>query len=255
MQARRSPAPRHWAIRLVRNVPGAIWQGSLAAIRVGLIISVVLTLILFAVLLVFRDVNPPGSTLMLLQRIGGQTIDQRWVALDAVSVHVIRAVIASEDGRFCAHRGIDLAELQEAIEKAEERGEDVRGASTITMQVAKNLLLWPSRSYVRKALEIPAALAIEQVWSKRRILEIYLNIAEWGPGIFGIEAAARHHFKKPASRLTTQEAALLAVSLPNPIDRNAGRPGPGTRRLATTIEQRMRDYPRQTRCIEGERKG
>jgi monofunctional biosynthetic peptidoglycan transglycosylase len=239
----------------VRNIPGAIWHGSLAAIRVGLLLGIAAALVLFAVLLLFRTVDPPGSTLMLMQRVGGQTIDQRWVPLDKVSVHVVRAVIASEDGRFCSHRGIDLAELQEALEKAEERGEDVRGASTITMQVAKNLLLWPSRSYVRKALEIPAALAIEQVWSKPRILEIYLNIAEWGPGIFGIEAAARHHFKKAASRLTAQEAALLAVSLPNPIDRNAGRPGPGTRRLAATIEARMRDYPRLTRCIEGERKG
>ena len=117
------------------------------------------------------------------------------------------------------------------------------------MQVVKNLFLWPSRSYVRKAIEIPLAYAIEAAWSKRRILEIYLNIAEWGPGVFGAEAAARYHFSKPALLLTPREAALLAVSLPNPFERQAGRPGPGTLRLADNLLLRMRAAQGNAACV------
>ncbi len=117
------------------------------------------------------------------------------------------------------------------------------------MQVVKNLFLWPSRNYVRKALEIPLTYVIEAAWSKQRILEIYLNIAEWGPGIFGAEAAARYHFRKPASTLNPREAALLAVSLPNPFDRQAGRPGPGTARLADNLLLRMRAGQGNTACV------
>jgi monofunctional biosynthetic peptidoglycan transglycosylase len=108
------------------------------------------------------------------------------------------------------------------------------------MQVVKNLFLWPSKSYLRKAIEIPLAYLIEVVWPKQRILEIYLNIAEWGPGVFGAEAAARYHFRKPAALLGPREAALLAVSLPNPFERDAGAPGPGTQRLADNLLLRMR---------------
>src|SRR6185436_4995918 len=121
-----------------------------------------------------------------------------------------RAVIASEDGRFCQHHGVDWDEIEEAIERA--RDGIPRGGSTISMQVVKNLFLWPSKSYVRKALEFPLTFAIEMAWSKPRILEIYLNIAEWGPGVFGAEAAARYHFGKSAATLTPSQAALLAVS-------------------------------------------
>ena len=117
------------------------------------------------------------------------------------------------------------------------------------MQVVKNLFLWPSKSYVRKAIEIPLAYLVEAAWSKRRILEIYLNIAEWGPGIFGAEAAARYHFGKPASLLSPREAALLAVSLPNPFEREAGSPGPGTQRLADNLLLRMRAAPGNASCV------
>jgi monofunctional biosynthetic peptidoglycan transglycosylase len=147
-------------------------------------------------------------------------------------------VIASEDGRFCRHRGIDWRELRAAIEDADELSE-ARGGSTITMQVAKNLFLWPGRSFVRKALEFPLAIWIELLLSKRRIMEIYLNIAEWGPnGEFGVEAAARRAFNKPARQLSAGEAALLAAVLPNPKRRSASRPGPAVRRIAGIVQGR-----------------
>lgn len=156
--------------------------------------------------------------------------------------------MVSEDGRFCVHHGVDLGEMRAAFQRA--RDGVPRGASTITMQVAKNLFLSPLNAYVRKVVEIPLALVIDAVWPKWRTFEIYLNIAEWGPGIFGVEAAARHHFKKSASRLNESEAALLAVTLPNPIGRNAAAPGTGTQRLAQRIQLRMRGMPRATACLD-----
>ncbi len=205
-----------------------------------------------AAIALFRFVDPPGSMLMLSQRLGGGEVDQRWVALPEISPQVVRAVVASEDGRFCRHWGIDPREIVAAIERA--RDGVPRGASTITMQVAKNLFLWPSKSYVRKALELPLTLAIELMWSKARILEVYLNIAEWGPGVFGIESAARYHFSKPARSLSRAEAALLAVSLPNPISRDAGDPGGGLRRLAKMIEARTLNDPGAASCVLGLRR-
>ena len=196
---------------------------------------------------VFRFVDPPGSMVMLIQRLGGTTITREWRDLDQISSELARAVVASEDTRFCRHWGIDPTELRDAVMRA--RDGTPRGASTITMQVAKNLFLWPSRSYVRKALEVPVTLAIEAAWPKRRILEVYLNIAEWGPGVFGAEAAARHHFGKPARRLDAREAALLAVSLPDPIGRRAGKPGRGLQTLARMIERRARGLGRSIDCL------
>jgi monofunctional biosynthetic peptidoglycan transglycosylase len=220
------------------------------SLRWPIAIALALSAVFLAVLLLLRFADPPGSTLMLGRRLAGTEIAQHWVPLEAVSPALIRAVIASEDGRFCRHRGVDVAELDAAIEKAERTGDPVvRGASTITMQVAKNLFLWPGRSTLRKGLEILMALAIEQVWSKQRILEVYLNLAEWGPGVFGIEAAARHHFARPAHRLGEREAALLAVALPNPHERTAGRPGPGMVRLAGVIEARARLIGPRIDCI------
>jgi monofunctional biosynthetic peptidoglycan transglycosylase len=137
----------------------------------------------------------------------------------------------SEDARYCQHGGVDWEAVREVIEDAED-GTPSRGASTITMQTAKNLFLWPSRSYIRKGLEVPLALWLDLVLSKRRVLEIYLNIAEWGPGVFGAEAAAQASFGKPAAALSAREAALLATALPNPVRRNASRPSRGHARLA-----------------------
>lgn len=202
---------------------------------------------MLALIVLFRFVDPPGSTLIAWQALTGTRIEQQWVPLTRISRNLQRAVIVSEDGRFCQHWGIDPREILAAIKRA--RNGVPRGASTITMQVAKNLFLWSSKSYVRKLLELPLTLALEVIWSKERILEVYLNIAEWGPGVFGAEAAARHHFGKSAARLSQNEAALLAVALPNPIRRDAGEPGRGTSRLASIIVARMRSAGPVTSCI------
>jgi monofunctional biosynthetic peptidoglycan transglycosylase len=190
---------------------------------------------------------------MLGQRLTGTAIRHRWAPLERISPNLRHAVIISEDSSFCRHHGVDWGGLAEAIDNA--RDGAARGGSTISMQVVKNLFLWPSRSYLRKAIEIPMAYLIEVAWSKRRILEIYLNIAEWGPGIFGAEAAALHHFRKPPSVLTLREAALLAVSLPNPFDREAGSPGPGTVRLADNLLLRMRGTQASAGCVRTPQSG
>jgi monofunctional biosynthetic peptidoglycan transglycosylase len=143
----------------------------------------------------------------------------------------------SEDGQFCSHYGIDLGELNAVLGDAM-AGEAVRGASTIPMQTVKNLYLWNGRSIIRKAIELPLAVYFDLVVSKKRIMEIYLNIAEWGPGIYGIEAAARRHFGIPASKLGRRQAALLAVTLPNPAVRDPAAPSRGMRRLASIVERR-----------------
>ncbi|MDI6027882.1 monofunctional biosynthetic peptidoglycan transglycosylase [Corticibacterium sp. UT-5YL-CI-8] len=179
----------------------------------------------------------PVSTLMLKDLATFQGYDRRWVPIENVAPALVNSVIMSEDGQFCFHRGIDLGELKGVIDDAL-AGESTRGASTIPMQTVKNLYLWNGRSFVRKALELPLAVYFDLMMPKKRLMEIYLNIAEWGPGIYGIEAASQYHFGKPAKNLTRRQAALLAVSLPNPIERNAGKPGPGLQRLAGLIERR-----------------
>ena len=182
----------------------------------------------------------PVSMPILWRWITGQRVERVWVPLSQMSPNVPRAVIAAEDGRFCHHRGIDTVELREAIADAQ-AGEAARGASTITQQVAKNLFLWGGRSYVRKALELPLALWIDRAIGKRRIMEIYLNIAEWGPdGEFGVEAGARRAFGIGAADVSAPQAALLASVLPNPARRNARAPGPGLRRIAGIHLRRMR---------------
>ena len=172
----------------------------------------------------FRFVNPPFSMLMALQWLTGTPIDKQWVPIERISPNLTRAVIVAEDGRFCQHWGVDFIEAANAIRRASDGYP--RGASTITMQVAKNLFLLPAKSYLRKIVEIPLTFAIELAWPKWRILEVYLNIVEWGPGIFGAEAASQAHFGRPAAGLSARQAAQLAVSLPNPIIRDAGSPGP-----------------------------
>lgn len=209
-------------------------------------------------IVLYRFVDPPATPLMLFQALQGTPITRTWVPLERISPHLVSAVVMSEDARFCRHSGVDFRELDAALGKAERNGDEfVRGASTITMQVAKNVFLWPDKSYLRKAIEVALAFGLETVWTKDRILEVYLNIAEWGPGVFGAEAAARHHFATPAARLTARQAALLAVSLPNPIARTAGKPGSGTARLAFTIERRMIASGGALTCVQrrGARRG
>jgi monofunctional biosynthetic peptidoglycan transglycosylase len=192
----------------------------------------------------------PISTLMWKDLITFNGYDRRWVALDDIAPVATRSVIMSEDGQFCYHRGVDWVELNAVIEDAF-NGERIRGASTITMQTVKNLYLWhrPLGS-VRKAMEVPLAVYFDAVLSKKRIIEIYLNIAEWGPNVYGIEAAAQYHFGKSAKSLTARQAALLAVTLPNPIDRDPAHPGPGLKRLASIVQKRAANGAIHVRCLQ-----
>jgi monofunctional biosynthetic peptidoglycan transglycosylase len=172
-----------------------------------------------------------------------------YVPISAMAPVVPLMVIAAEDGRFCQHWGIDLVEVRNALEDADGLDE-LRGASTISQQAAKNLFLWSSRSFVRKVIELPLALWLDLVLSKQRLLEIYLNVAEWGPdGEFGIEAGSRHAFARPADALTPYQAALLAAVLPNPRVRSAGRPGNVERRLAGIYQRRAAGSPDLAACI------
>ena len=197
-----------------------------------------LLLILLAVLLLpylvapFYRTGHPVSALMAWRKLTGAPVSRQWVDLTSMAAPLPRSVVASEDAKFCSHHGVDWSALREVMDDAED-GEVSRGGSTITQQVAKNLFLWPGRSVIRKALELPLALWIELVLPKPRILEIYLNIAELGPsGQFGAQAGSLYAFGHGASMLTPREAATLAAILPNPHQRSARTPGPGVRRLA-----------------------
>ncbi len=201
----------------------------------------------FLLVVLYAFVAPPMSTLELWQRLNGTPIEKQWVALDDIAPVLPHAVIMAEDGQFCSHRGIDWRELRAVLTSD---GERLRGASTIPMQTAKNLFLWPSRSYVRKALEFPLAVWIDFVLPKKRVMEIYLNIVEWGPGVFGAEAAARHWFGVSAAQLSRAQAARLAAALPNPHLRNPARPGPGTQRVAGIIERRAAQAGAYVTCLE-----
>src|SRR5216683_581085 len=203
------------------------------AIRAVVLIVLVVLLLPYLLAPLYR-VGHPVSTLMVRRWLTGAPVSRQWIDFAAISPLLPRSVVASEDAKFCSHHGIDWDALRDVVDDAED-SEVTRGGSTITQQVAKNLFLWPGRSYVRKALEFPLALWIDLVVPKRRQLEIYLNIVEWGPnGEFGAEAGARRAFGKPASALSAPEAALLAATLPNPIRRNARQPSPTLRRLAAT---------------------
>lgn len=204
----------------------------------GLLAFAAWFILVVALTALFRFVDPPTSMLMLSQRFSGQPIARTWAPLETISPNLRRAVVTSEDAQFCRHWGFDFGEIRAALRAG---GEGFgRGASTISQQVAKNMFLWPGKSYVRKALEVPLTLVIEGLWPKRRIFEVYLNIAEWGPGVFGAEAAAQYYFSHPASDLSEREAALMAVALPNPIARDASDPDPAVARRATRLQARMR---------------
>jgi|PersoiStandDraft_1058852.scaffolds.fasta_scaffold20155_2 monofunctional biosynthetic peptidoglycan transglycosylase len=196
----------------------------------------------------FYAVVEPVSTVMLWRRMTGERVERYYVALSRLSPALPLAVIIAEDGRFCSHHGVDFREIRDAIADADDL-KDLRGGSTITQQVAKNLFLWGGRSFVRKALEFPLALWIDLVLSKRRVLEIYVNIAEWGPnGEFGVEAGSRRAFGKSARDLTGYQAALLAAVLPGPAKRDARAPGPGLRRLAGLYTARSGRSPEAATC-------
>ena len=192
---------------------------------------------LLVVLLALWSFVGPVSTLMAARHLTLRPVERVWTPLARLSPYLLASVVASEDGQFCRHHGVDWGALREVMANADEDG-PARGASTISMQVVKNLFLWPGRSAIRKGLEIPLAMVADRLWGKRRMLEIYLNIAEWGDGVFGAEAAARRYFRKAAADLTPREAALLATALPNPFRRDPARPGAMHNRLASLLLRR-----------------
>jgi monofunctional biosynthetic peptidoglycan transglycosylase len=208
--ARRGPVRRVWAY---------VWRG-------GITVAAVLVLLVA----LFSFVNPPRGLYMLAEtwRLGG--IERDWVPLEDIAPQMARSVVAAEDANFCLHWGFDMKAIRAALDKGANRG-----ASTITQQVVKNVFLWQGRSWARKALEALLTPVVELFWTKRRIVEVYLNVAEMGEGVFGAEAAARHYFKVSAKELSPVQAARLAAALPDPKDRNPGKPSAFLRKRAGEI--------------------
>ena len=198
----------------------------------GLLLSLTL------ILLMFRFVPLPTTAFMLQSP---YPVTQKWISIDKLPSHIPLAVVASEDQRFPLHFGVDFTAIAKAIEQYDD-GEDLRGASTITQQTAKNLFLWSGRSFIRKALEAGIAVSLEAIWGKKRILEVYLNVAEFGKGIYGVETASQHYFGKSADHLTVNQAAQLAVLLPSPRKRDP-------RRLTRNLRQRVVWVKRQMRQL------
>lgn len=203
--------------------------------------NAVLLLALGAVITVahYRFIPVWATPLMLIRTLEGHPparVAKRWAPLDAISPALQRAVIAAEDQRFCTHWGFDWRALRKVIERNEDRG-----ASTITQQTAKNVFLWPGRSWLRKGMEAGYALLIEAMWPKERILEVYLNVVEFGPGVYGAEAAARTYFGRSAAELSGRQAALMAAVLPNPLERSPARPSGYVAGRASHIQGQMRN--------------
>jgi len=213
--------------------------------RFALLLLLLLPLLSIAQVLILRWVNPPTSGVMLersfeLRGAGrAASIDQQWVDWSALSPHLAIAVVAAEDQRFPAHSGFDTEAIREAWQRYRGGGKSLRGGSTISQQVAKNLFLWSDRSWLRKGLETWYTGLIETLWSKQRILEMYLNIAEFGDGVYGAEAASQHYFGKPAAQLNAAQAARLAAVLPSPRKYSVTAPSAYGRRRAAWIEAQM----------------
>jgi monofunctional biosynthetic peptidoglycan transglycosylase len=200
------------------------------------------------VILIYGLVPPAVTPLMLIRLAEGEGIAKTWVPLSRISPQMPYAIIAAEDNRFCVHFGFDFKAIQEAVADYGESG-GLRGASTVSMQTAKNLFLWPGRSWLRKGIEAYLTVMIELLWPKQRIMEVYLNIAEWGHGIYGVEAAAQTYFGKDASKLTRREAALLAAVLPNPREWQANPPGSYVSERASVIAVRIDQLGELLDCV------
>ncbi len=191
----------------------------------------------------------PVSTLMMRDWLIGPGARREWVELEDIAPVLYQSVMMSEDGKFCQHNGVDWQELNTVIENVID-GERTRGASTITMQLVKNLFLWPDRSFLRKGLEIPYALMADLILDKQRIMEIYLNVVELDTGVFGVQAAAKHYFGRSSSKLSRRQAALLAVTLPNPKNRNSAKPSRSMNRIARIVVRRARASGAYVGCIK-----
>ncbi len=215
-----------------------LWRLLMRLIAVFILISVVSSAI-------YAWAPVPITWLMIERVVEGNWINKSWRSYENISPNLARAVIAAEDAKFCEHRGYDWQAIKKAY-KRNQKSSRVRGGSTISNQTAKNVFLWPDRTYIRKGLEFYFTGLIELTWSKQRILEVYLNVVEFGPGIYGAEAAAQAHFGKSAKDLTRREAALLAAVLPNPIRWSASKPTGYIRSRAGTIQARMNDVPDPT---------
>lgn len=221
------------------DAPYAVRRRSPLRRLVGLTLMVVLSFVLpsWGLVLGMRWLNP-STTWLMMREPPQRDIARQWVPLDCISPHLVRAVIAAEDNKFLSHSGFDWEQIQLAWQ-ANQSGKRLRGASTISQQTAKNLCLWPGRTWLRKGLEAYFTMLIEVCWSKQRIMEVYLNIIEMGPGIYGAHQAARHHFGCEPHRLSAHQAAMQAAVLPDPKRRNPKRPGDYTRRYQQTILQKM----------------
>ena len=171
----------------------------------------------------YREVPPPATPLMLIRAVEGQGIAKEWLPLDQISPHLVRAIIASEDAKFCTHHGFDWDAIREAWRRYREGAGKLRGASTISMQTAKNVFLWPGRDWPRKGLEAYFTVLIELAWGKERIIETYLNVVEWGPGIYGADAACHSWYGISARNVDREQAARLAAILPAPLRRHPER--------------------------------
>ena len=202
------------------------------------------------VVAIYRFVPPPVTWLMVLRTFEGRGFERKWVPMQDISPNLVRAVIAAEDARFCEHMGFDVGAIQKAM-AANEAGRKLRGGSTISQQTAKNVFLWPGRDWVRKGLETWFTALIEVGWGKRRIMEVYLNSIEWGPGVYGAEAAARKNFKVPAKALSVAQSARLAAILPSPLKWKAAKPGPYVQRRTGKITRNARAVRREglTACV------
>jgi monofunctional biosynthetic peptidoglycan transglycosylase len=211
--------------------------GGIGARAIGWLIAIV-GLSPFAGAVLYRVAPPPGTLTMLERRLAGETVRHEWASLEEISPLLVRAVIAAEDSRYCSHAGLDMEAIRRAAENNKNGGKR-RGGSTISQQTAKNVFLWNGGGYVRKGLEAWFTLVSETIWGKRRTMELYLNVAEWGDGYFGAEAAAQGRFGKAARDLSKQEAALLAAVLPSPNKWRAVNPGPYVRGRAAIIRKRM----------------
>ncbi|QEY18509.1 monofunctional biosynthetic peptidoglycan transglycosylase [Cellvibrio sp. KY-GH-1] len=221
-----------------------IWRFSGRILKWLLLLLVAYQLWIFAHVVVWKWVNPGETSFMairldeLQQKNAKAELKHQWVEYAKISNHLKRAVVAAEDDRFMDHNGFDLRGIEQALKKNERRGKSVAGGSSITQQLAKNLFLSPSRSYFRKAEEAVITLMIELLWDKRRILEVYLNVVEWGNGVFGAEAAARHYYRVPAAQLGASAAARMAVMLPNPRKYEKSMPS-WVVRHASAVQRRM----------------
>jgi monofunctional glycosyltransferase len=193
---------------------------------------------------VYRLIPPPITLLMIERLVEGHGLDRRWVALGRIAPAMVRAVIASEDSRFCEHHGFDMRAIDAALRHNAQTPGRIRGGSTVSQQTAKNVFLWPQRSWVRKGAEAWFTVLIEAMWGKRRIMEVYLNTVEMGPGVYGVEAASQRYFHHAASGLTVAEAGRLAAILPDPLKWKAARPGPYVRHRTGRIEARSETVER-----------